>query len=68
MMIGIIVKQISDKLEKFLDENNSKYNVTSDWVNNWLDDNKAPFRARIVGQDGKEIHGATVLIEKKGIS
>ena len=66
MMMQIIVKQLSEKLTSFLEDNGNKYNVTSDWVNNWLSKNGAPFEAKIVGKDGKEIAGATVLICKKG--
>lgn len=62
----IIVKQLSVKLSSFLSENDNKYNVTSEWVNNWLSKNGASFEAKIVGKDGKEINGATVLITKKG--
>lgn len=65
MMMGIIVKQISGKLDDFLDDNNGEYNVTPQWVNEWLEHNNSDLRVTIVGKDGNEIDGATVLITKE---
>jgi len=65
MMIGIIVKQMATKLHDFLAKNNGKFNVTPEWVNNWLNENNADLAVKIVGRDGQEIIGATVLIAKK---
>jgi hypothetical protein len=65
MMMGIIVKQLSDKLLAFLNSNNGQYNVTSEWVNDWLSENKAEIEAIIVDSNGNEISGATVLIKQK---
>lgn len=64
MMMAVIIGQLTQKLNAFLDTQGGKHHVTSSWVNNWLKENKAPFEARIVGKDGNEIIGATVLITK----
>jgi|688.fasta_scaffold2625267_2 hypothetical protein len=68
MMVGIIARQLAEKLYKLLDDNNGEYHVTTDWVNDWLNDNKALIETKIVGSDGQEIHGARVLIKKTGRS
>ena len=65
MMMGIIVKQLSDKLVSFLNSHDGQYNVSSEWVNKWLSENKADIEASIVDSDGNEISGATVLIKQK---
>jgi hypothetical protein len=65
MMIGIIIKQVSGKLDAFLDKNNGEYNVSPLWVNGWLKNNNSDLRVTIVGKDGNEIEGATVLITKE---
>jgi hypothetical protein len=65
MMMGIIIKQISGKLDEFLDKNNGEYNVTPRWVNEWLEKNNSDLRVTIVGKDGNRIDGATVLITKE---
>jgi hypothetical protein len=65
MMMGIIVKQLSDKLISFLKDNNGSYPVTSQWVNEWLNENNSGIVASIVDEDGNEIPNAKVLIKQK---
>lgn len=65
MMMGIIIKDLTNKLNKFIDEKNGLVTVDANWTNNWLKENSAPFEVKIVGENGNEIKGAKVAITKK---
>jgi hypothetical protein len=65
MMMGIIIKDLSNKLGKHIDEKNGEIFVDAKWVNDWLEKNGASFIAKIVDENGKEISGSKVSITKK---
>ena len=65
MMMAIIIKDLSNKLSKYIDEKNGKVFIDAKWTNDWLEKNSAPFNVQIVDTDGKEIKNAKVLIQKK---
>ncbi len=65
MMMGLIIKDLTSKLGKFIDEQKGVAKVSPTWVNEWLAKNSAPFVTTIVDANGKEIIGAQVSIKKK---
>lgn len=65
MMMGLIIKDLSNKLNKKIDESNGVIHVDADWTNDWLSKNSAEVRVSIVDKDGKEIPDAKVAIKKK---
>jgi hypothetical protein len=65
MMIGLIIKDLSTKLSKHIDEKGGEVQVTSEWVNDWLGAKGAPFIATIVDENGTEIKNAKVSIKKR---
>jgi hypothetical protein len=65
MMMGIIIKDLSNKLSKLIDEKNGKVTVDAKWTNGWLSDNGAVFQVRIEDSNGNEIKDAKVAITKK---
>jgi hypothetical protein len=65
MMMGIIIKDLSNKLGKYIDEENGNVFIDAEWTNNWLDKNSAPFKVEIVDEDGTELKSAKVLIKRK---
>ena len=65
MMMKLIITDLTNKLNKFIDEKNGIVTVDTTWTNNWLSDNSAPFEVKIIGENGNEIKGAKVAITKK---
>lgn len=65
MMMGIIIKDLSNKLNNFIDEKGGLVTVDTTWTNNWLEEKTAPFIVSIVDKDGNEIKDAKVAIKKK---
>jgi|LakMenE18May11ns_1017448.scaffolds.fasta_scaffold7928479_2 hypothetical protein len=65
MMMGIIIKDLSNKLGKYIDENNGEVFVNENWTNEWLEKNSAPFVVNIVDQDGKEVKDFKLSIKRK---
>jgi hypothetical protein len=62
MMMGIIIKDLSNKLEKHLAEKNGKIFIGADWVNDWLSKNNAPFKVTITDASGNELENAQLSI------
>jgi hypothetical protein len=65
MMMGLIIKDLSNKLSSHIDEKGGFVTVDAKWVNNWLSEKSADFAVSIIDKEGKEIKDATVLIKKK---
>jgi hypothetical protein len=65
MMMGIIIKDLSNKLKKHIDEKGGVIFIDSQWVNDWLEKNDASFTTTIVDESGNKIPGAKVSITKK---
>jgi len=65
MMFAMIMKDLTTKLAKYIDEQGGVAKVTPSWVNDWLSKNSAPFTATIIDEAGNEIKGARVAIKKK---
>jgi hypothetical protein len=65
MMMGIIIKDLSNKLNKKIEENKGVINVDAEWVNNWLTENSTDIKVSIVDKDGQNINDAKVAITKK---
>lgn len=65
MMMGIIIKDLSYKLSKYIDDENGKVFVDANWVNDWLSEKGAPFLVSIVDENNNEIKTGKVLIQKK---
>ena len=63
--MGLIIKDLSNKLNKKIDESNGVIHVDATWTNDWLEKNSADVRVLIVDKDGKEIPDAKVAIKKK---
>ncbi len=64
-MMGIIVKDLSNKLGNHIDEKGGEIFVDAKWVNDWLEKHNAPFTAIIVDEKNKEVPGSKVLIKRK---
>ena len=65
MMMGIIIKDLSNKLSKHIEEKGGQVLIDSSWVNDWLNKNNAEFVTCIVDENGNEIKKASVSIKKK---
>jgi hypothetical protein len=65
MMMGIIIKDLSNKLSKHIEEKGGQVLIDSNWVNDWLNKNNAEFVTCIVDENGNEIKKASVSIKKK---
>jgi len=65
MMMGIIIKDLSSKLSKHIDEKHGEVFVSAEWVNLWLEKNSAPFCVEIVDEKGQKSDTSRVLIKKK---
>lgn len=65
MMMGIIIKDLSNKLSKHIEEKGGQVLIDSNWVNDWLNKNNAEFVTCIVDENGDEIKKASVSIKKK---
>lgn len=64
-MMGIIIKDLSNKLSKHIEEKGGQVLIDSSWVNDWLNKNNAEFVTCIVDENGNEIKKASVSIKKK---
>ena len=64
-MMGIIIKDLSNKLGKHIDEKGGEIFVDAKWVNDWLDKNDASFKVKIIDENGKEISDGKVSITRK---
>ncbi len=64
-MMGIIIKDLSNKLSKHIEEKGGQVLIDSNWVNDWLNKNNAEFVTCIVDENGNEIKKASVSIKKK---
>lgn len=65
MMLKLIIKDLSNKLENHIQEKGGFIHVDSKWTNNWLNDHSAEFKVSIVDKDNNEIKDAKLLITKK---
>jgi hypothetical protein len=65
MMMGIIIKDLSNKLNSFIDEKGGVVLIDASWTNTWLEEKTAPFIVSIVDKNGDEIKDAKVAIKKK---
>lgn len=65
MMMGIIIKDLSNKLGKHIDENNGEVFVEQEWTNDWLEKNSAPFIVKIVDRNGIEAEDFKLSIKRK---
>ena len=65
MMMGIIIKDLSNKLGTHIDDNGGNVFVDAKWVNDWLDKHNAPFTVSVVDENNNEISGTKVLIKRK---
>jgi len=65
MMMGLIIKDLSNKLNKKIDESNGVIHVDAEWANDWLGRNSADVKVSIVDKDGNELKEAKVAITKK---
>ncbi len=63
--MGLIIKDLSNKLNKKIEESNGVINIDAAWVNDWLEKNSSDIRVSIVDKDGKNINDAKVAITKK---
>lgn len=65
MMMGIIIKDLTNKLLSHVEEKGGNIFIDAKWVNDWLSKHDAPFTTVIVDENGKEIINSKVLIKKK---
>jgi hypothetical protein len=65
MMMGLIIKDLSNKLNKKIEEGGGVINIDAEWVNDWLSKNSSDIKVSIVDKDGKNINDAKVAITKK---
>lgn len=64
-MIKLIIKDLSKKLSKYIDEKNGSILITSDWVNNWLNENDGAFTVEIIDAHGVVKNDCKVRISNK---
>lgn len=65
MLMGIIIKDLSNKLKTHIEEKGGVIHVDAAWTNKWLEENGGSFTVEIVDANGNNIGDAKVAIKKK---
>jgi hypothetical protein len=65
MMMKLIIKDLSNKLQKHIEEKGGHISIDAKWANKWIEEQDGEFVVFIADQDGKEIKDAKVIIKSK---